>query len=334
MIFSRKKSSQDSLILREVRKVMETEAEKPLTVSVMGKTGVGKTSLLNALFGTNLATDSVRPCTKDPEPIVVKGNSEHELVFYDCPGIGESEEADLKYLKSYAKLLIESDIVLWAIEANSRDVLFDVQTLRQLLNQFGQEQKSQLISKITFVLTKADTLFPPPWILGKINKEYGVFTPTPPIQEILEEKATYFQEVLIYPYRDLIVGQTYQEGNFQLEEHRISYDQHTIFYDGFLDQENLNRLMSKYPNYRGVFERLYDNYKVIYCSSNLRFNLSQLMLVILNKLGFNAISRFTKFYNNESLNQVPLVAAKGYCNLIVVDPVRKRKIFDMNDLNI
>jgi len=38
-----------------------------LTVLFFGKTGVGKSSTLNALFGLNWATDDAVACTKEPQ---------------------------------------------------------------------------------------------------------------------------------------------------------------------------------------------------------------------------------------------------------------------------
>ncbi len=121
-------------IAQEVSNAIKAEADKPLKVSIMGQTGVGKSSLLNALFNTKLKTDPIRPCTKEIEQLSVKGNSGHELLFYDLPGIGESEEADKQYLEQYSEKLKESDVVLWAIHADSRSVAFDVASLDKLLS--------------------------------------------------------------------------------------------------------------------------------------------------------------------------------------------------------
>src|SRR5438094_7128332 len=116
--------NKDMLIRDEVRKRLEEEKKIPLKVSIMGQTGVGKSSLLNALFNTQLKTDPIRPCTKEIERIVLKGQEGHELWFYDLPGIGESDKADSQYLTTYKRMLVDSDIVLWAIHADNRSVAF------------------------------------------------------------------------------------------------------------------------------------------------------------------------------------------------------------------
>lgn len=306
------------------------EANQPFKVSVVGQTGVGKSSLLNALFDTNLKTDPVSPCTMEIERVIVKGKSGTELWFYDLPGIGESEEADGKYLEQYKQKLIESDVVLWAIHADSRSVSFDCDALRQILTSFDREHQAQLISKITFVLTKADTLSPPPWILAKMD-DCGMFAPSKFTRGILQRKASYYQETFLRPYGNLIISHTYNEENFKIDDPRFSSDQYTIFYQGFLDTEELKRLKDRYPKYQNVFERLYDNYQVIPCSSLFRFNLNKLMLVIVNKLGREAIARFNNFIDENVLDRVPLSKAKEYCNLVVFDPKRNKKLFDLTE---
>jgi putative ribosome biogenesis GTPase RsgA len=45
----------------DLRRRIEAEQRKPLVVVVAGQTGVGKSSLINALFGTQLEVDDVRP---------------------------------------------------------------------------------------------------------------------------------------------------------------------------------------------------------------------------------------------------------------------------------
>jgi uncharacterized protein len=318
-------------LIDAVKQKFIEEKEKPLTVSVMGQTGVGKSSLLNALFGAKLKTDDVRPCTKEIEKVVFRGKDKTELWFYDMPGIGESGQADPRYAEEYRKHLNDSDIVLWAIHADSRSVAFDLESLRKILGENNDDQ-AKLISKITFVLTKADLLTPDRWILAK-NDKYGVFAPSNKITELLVKKATYFQEMFILPHADKIVSQTYNDTGLEINELSLFSDKHTIFYKGLLDEQHLKTLKNKFPVHNAAFDRLHDNYQVIPCSSLFRFNLSQLLLVIINRLGHNAISRFSGFVSDELTNRVLMSEAKKFCNIVVFDAVQQKLLFDMNKQN-
>lgn len=308
-------------------------ANAPFIVAVIGQTGVGKSSLINALFNTDLKTDAVKPCTMIVEKVVVKGNQGGELWFYDLPGIGESESADARYLEDYKQKLIEADVVLWCLHCDNRSVTFDVTALSKILASFSPEKQAQLMSKITFVLTKADTLSHPAWMLAKMDNTWGMFAPSKVTREILEKKAEYYQETFLFPYRNGIVSRTYKEGDFKIDDSRFSWDTYSIVFQGFMDGETLSELKAKYPHYQQVFQRLYQNYQVIPCSSSFRFNLNKLMLVIVNKMGKEAIARFNNFLNDQ-LDKLPFAKAKEYCNLIVIDPNKNRKLFDLTETRI
>lgn len=321
------------IIGTKVQREIGEAKNKPFIVSIMGQTGVGKSSLLNALFNTALKTDPVRPCTKSIEKIVTKGTSGHELWFYDLPGIGESDKADTEYISHYRQKLLDSDVVLWALHADSRSVTFDIKALNILFKNFDRRQQAQLMSKITFVLTKVDLITPSPWILAKTN-EQGKFVPSKPIKALLEQKALYYQDEFIRPHAELIVSETYNNNNFNISVPQLSCDKYAIRYQGIMDGKTLNVLKTKYPEHVEVFDRLYSNYEVIPCSSLFRYNLYQLVVVIINKLGLDAVTRFNNFYNNKSLNNLSLKEAKQFCNLIIFDSVKNRKLFDINEFTI
>jgi predicted GTPase len=312
----------------EVRRIRDKKRNAPLVVSIMGQTGVGKSSLINALFNTQLKTDPIRPCTKEIERVVLRGKSGHELWFYDLPGIGESDKADTQYLATYRQMLMDSDIALWAIHADNRSVAFDLDALHRILGSTDKAHQVQLMSRLTFILTKVDLLAPPPWILAKLGND-GVFVPQKDTEALLEEKEQYYQETFILPYKDLIVSETYHNGNFDLNIPSLSYDEDAVYYNGFLDKGGVNTLKKRFPKHASVFERLYDNYRVISCSSLFRFNLDLLMKVIINKLGLDAVERFSNFYSSGTMNQLPLAEAKKYRNFVVFDQVNRRLIFDL-----
>src|SRR5687767_9908288 len=112
-------------VAAEFDRLREVSSGGALTVAVMGQTGVGKSSLLNALFDVSLQVGDVRPTTMEPLPVEVRGPSGRPLVFWDMPGIGESAAADARYLELYRRRLLDSDVVLWALHADIRSTTTD-----------------------------------------------------------------------------------------------------------------------------------------------------------------------------------------------------------------
>ncbi len=323
-------------IVRDALAQRQRDADKPFVVSVMGQTGVGKSSLINALFGTNLATDPVRPCTKAIERVIAKSESGSELWFYDLPGIGESDKADEQYLSDYKEKIFESDVVLWAIHSDTRSVTFDKEALQKILNSVESKvEQTYLLSKITFILTKVDLLTPPAWgmVIGKkIGKDLCLFAPPKSTRELLEKKASYYREEILKPYGELIISRTYNDSKFGINEPPLFHDDYFVYCRGFLEKSIVDDFKKRFGKHQGIFDRLYNNYQVIPCSSLFKFNLWELLSVVVNKIGEDAVSRFDKFTNNESLNKVPISEAVNYCNLIVYDRDKDKVVFDLADV--
>lgn len=318
-------------LVDKVRELWEGEQRAPLKVSVMGQTGVGKSSLINALFNTNLPTDDIRPGTKKSRELLVEGTAGHQLLFYDLPGIGESEQADEGYFTEYRQKLLESDIAIWAIHADSRSLTFDSQALRRIFETIEQECQIKLMSKMLFVLTKADLLTPAPWVLSKLGNE-GMFTAQHVTERLLEQKALYFQEAFLQPYKDVITSNTYHNGNFSATHPRLRFDKHLVYYQGFLSKEDLGLLKNQFTKHADVFDRLYDSSRIIPCSSRFRYNLDLLMRVITDKLSTSSIGRFKGFHTSGTMNQMPFITAKEYHNIIVFDEARNC-VFDLRKVN-
>lgn len=321
-------TDQREIISRAIR----TELDKPLTVAIMGQTGVGKSSLINTLFGTNLQVGDIRPTTKIPEAVEVRGSSGHPLTFWDMPGIGESERTDQEYLSLYSEKLIECDIVLWAIHIDTRSTVFDASALRAIVSNSPSDERRALIAKISFILTKADLVVPPPWIYIR-NGDTGKFEPSPEIRERITEKAKYYQEALVRPYGALNSAETYNHNNFSIDDPKFRYDDYTVKYDGFMSEEECARYTSEHPQFAAVFERLCGNHRITPCSSLFRYNLVRLMVSIVNKLGASAIGRFQRLIGDTStLDSVPVNIMRKYGNLIVWDERKNRITFDLDDL--
>jgi len=321
-------SDQRSWIKRQVK----AESDKSLSVAIMGQTGVGKSSLLNALFGTKLVVGDVRPTTKIPEPITVAGSAGHSLTFWDMPGIGESVNADTSYMAMYRQKLIESDVVIWAIHSDNRSTAFAASALDKLLAASSPDERQALVSRVSFVLTKADLLIPPPWVYYR-DGGTGSFAPSRQTRQRLEEKAEYYQEVLVRPYGGLAATETYNAEDFRLEDPRFSYDEYHVRYIGFMNEAARTEFASTYPQFSDVFDRLADNQRVIPCSAQFRYNLIRLLVVIVNKLGESAIGRFRQLIGDTStLDIIPVKSMRKYGNLVVWDKRKSRVTFDLDEV--
>lgn len=313
------------------RRVNEARA-KPLTVVVMGQTGVGKSSLINALFGTRLKTNDVRPETKEPEKHVAGFGDGHELWFWDMPGIGESSAADAYYLGDYRQKIMEADVALWLCHADSRSVTFDMEAIQRILGGLPAQARSAMFSKLTFVLSKADLVAPEPWILYR-RQDFALFEASGGTKELLDAKAEYFRDALIRPHADLFVSRTHYSGSFNLRLDALRADGHFVHYPGVMSRETLDRLRRSYPDHADVFLRLYQNSEVVYCSSRFRYNLARLMRTVVDRIGGEASIRFRNLTLNGQMNRVPWDRARTFSNVLVFDEKRDEIVFNLAEVD-
>ncbi|MEQ4624066.1 GTPase family protein [Providencia manganoxydans] len=143
------KDIRDSVFNR-IKNIIEYEP----VIGVMGKTGAGKSSLINAIFKGNVCPVSdVEACTRETKEIKIEFGH-RSLRLIDIPGVGENANRDNEYEALYKRLLPKIDLILWVIKGDDRAFSADEHFYQQVLKPAGGDKKT------LFVLNQIDKIEP------------------------------------------------------------------------------------------------------------------------------------------------------------------------------
>lgn len=120
-----------------------------IQVIFIGKSGYGKSTTINKIVGKDvLQTDSVRSCTKklfSAEFQIWEGVAKF-LSLGDLPGVGESIEADKKYVNLYQLMLSKTNCIVYILRADQRDYSVDEEIFKNLL----KNEKNKLVIGLNY----------------------------------------------------------------------------------------------------------------------------------------------------------------------------------------
>lgn len=141
----------NDLLLKSInKKIQEIRTYVP-KVGIFGNSGVGKSSLCNALFGQDIAQiNDVLACTRTPQEILVgsDGNT-GGIILVDLPGIGEDPLRQKEYTALYKSILPELDLIIWAIKADDRNYASGLETYKKISSRKN-------FPPVIFAITQAD----------------------------------------------------------------------------------------------------------------------------------------------------------------------------------
>ena len=156
-------------------------------VMIVGGTGCGKSSTINALFEKKVAKVGDTP---NSETMTIDKYELGNLILWDSPGLGDGKEADQKHSKAIIDKLMEKgndgngliDLVLVVIDASVRDMGTDYQLINEVTIPVLKDKKRILVA-----LNKCDLAMsrkrgkPDPWNAQEEK-------PTPELLRFLDEK--------------------------------------------------------------------------------------------------------------------------------------------------
>ncbi|WP_162824295.1 GTPase family protein [Peterkaempfera bronchialis] len=134
--------------------------EGPPRLVLIGESGVGKSTTVNALFNAGQAVGHSRATTDRAWSIPVQqvSGSNGTLEVVDMPGLGDDIANYPRYMGLYREVLPTADAIVWIHPAKDRMVQLVQQALADL---FGPSP--ELVGRLVFGLNKADEIGPHDW---------------------------------------------------------------------------------------------------------------------------------------------------------------------------
>lgn len=190
---------------------------KQHNICFLGQTGYGKSSLINALFGTQFKTDPLVSCTKElysVSKIVKIENEMTMLTVYDTPGIGEFSSNSV-YQEFYNYAVERADHIVLVLTLDRTD-----STSQDLLESVLPYMKNENV-KFTIALNKIDS--------GAVGeKNYNAWDherncPSDLCKEFIDERfvtinKNYSEELNFLPFEIVPVCAMYHYGIENLKE--------------------------------------------------------------------------------------------------------------------
>lgn len=144
---------------RIFERVLQDELAKPPRVAIIGKSGVGKSTTINALFNLEEKISHTTTGTTKNNENIVELPEGGQLSVIDMPGLGEDIELDKQYREIYKKVLPSADVVVYVVQANMKALRYDQKILRDI----AENVMGNLKGRFVIALNQVDKIGPGDW---------------------------------------------------------------------------------------------------------------------------------------------------------------------------
>lgn len=154
LLFNKVKSVLPQNIIEEFEEKFKNDNEIPPKVALIGKSGVGKTTTINNLFGVDWHTSEVVTGTKVAQEEVLQLSDGSKITIIDMPGLGDSIKNDEIFMEIYKEKLPYVDVVLYIIQADDGAIKEDERIIKDIISNCGKNIKK----KFAIGINKVDLL--------------------------------------------------------------------------------------------------------------------------------------------------------------------------------
>lgn len=131
---------------------LSRDGQKQLSILLTGKTGVGKSRLVNALVGKRVALEGQqkKPCTATVNQYRTVVN-DTEILVWDSPGLQDGKCNEQLYLEDMREKVHELDLMIYCIKMDDKRFHEDDKgAIRTLTREFGKNLWKSAVIALTF----------------------------------------------------------------------------------------------------------------------------------------------------------------------------------------
>lgn len=163
----------------------EAVEQAPLNVLLVGRTGAGKSSLVNTLFGRETAAVDVLPSTDTLQSYRFENKLDETLTLWDSPGYEQSGRDDLR--QAVLEKATEVDLLLLVTPATDPALQMDLAFLEEITTQIDDLPVISIVTQVDRLRPIREWSPPYDWRSGKQPKETSIREAIAYRQEILGE---------------------------------------------------------------------------------------------------------------------------------------------------